>query len=226
MSDSAYDDQTAMIHAVRTGAHREVIGGLWDEVGALQFDFLKNHGLKPEYRFLDVGCGSLRAGVRLVPYLEPGNYWGIDINQSLLDAGWELELKPADLHYRQPRGQLVALQDFEFDRLNASFDAAIATSVFTHLNFNRIRRCLAKLSRSMVDGGVFYATFFEVPEGHDRETPLRHTPGDVVTHSSQDPFHYTRGDVEHMIEDLPWQMEWIGDWDHPRDQRMVQFTRV
>ncbi|MGG6294672.1 hypothetical protein ACQ4M4_09620 [Leptolyngbya sp. AN02str] len=46
---------------IKAGKHRQFIGGLWEELGQLQFDFLKENGLLPEHRLLDMGCGSLRA---------------------------------------------------------------------------------------------------------------------------------------------------------------------
>ena len=45
---------------IKKGKHRESVGGMWDEIGCLQFEFLKKQGLLPEHKFLDVGCGSLR----------------------------------------------------------------------------------------------------------------------------------------------------------------------
>lgn len=44
--------------------HRNYVGGLWDEIGLLQFEFLKSRGLKPHHVLVDIACGSLRAGVR------------------------------------------------------------------------------------------------------------------------------------------------------------------
>src|SRR3979409_2149502 len=60
--------------------HRAAVGGRWEEIGELQFQFLRTHGLEPQHRLLDIGCGSLRGGVRFVSYLDPGNYFGIDIS--------------------------------------------------------------------------------------------------------------------------------------------------
>ena len=222
VGDSSYDDAEVISKYTRRGLHREAIGGMWDQIGALQLSFLRSNGLQPSQTFLDVGCGSLRAGVHLIPFLEPGKYWGIDINQSLLDAGWNKEL--GELQNRQPREQLVVLDDFQFDRLGVSFDMAVATSVFTHLSFNRIRRCLRRLAPTMKPGGVFYATFFE-PTEQDPEEPNFHDRGGVSTYSYKDPFHYSQEDVAFMVQGLQWRMEWLGEWDHPRDQQMVRFTR-
>lgn len=70
------------------GEHRSFIGGMWDELGDLQFEFMKEQGLKPHHRLGDVGCGALRGGVKFIPYLDAGNYYGLDINASCIDAAW------------------------------------------------------------------------------------------------------------------------------------------
>src|SRR5689334_15595174 len=77
---------------VKKLGHRTYVGGLWDELGQLQFDFLVNNGLKPQHYLLDIACGSLRAGVHFIPYLEVGHYLGIDKEEDLIQAGIEQEL--------------------------------------------------------------------------------------------------------------------------------------
>ena len=73
-----------------------------------------------------MAAGSLRGGVHFIRYLEAGNYIGIDINQSLLDAGFAVELKAAELRDKVPRENLVCLVEFEFDLLGRQFDFALA----------------------------------------------------------------------------------------------------
>jgi hypothetical protein len=53
---------------IRQGGHREYVGGFWDEIGKLQFDFMVQQGLKPSDCFLDIACGALRGGVHFSPY--------------------------------------------------------------------------------------------------------------------------------------------------------------
>jgi hypothetical protein len=60
---SMYYDQRGLAERVSNGEHRAVVGGMWDELGALQLDFLRARGLRPDSRLLDIGCGSLRLGV-------------------------------------------------------------------------------------------------------------------------------------------------------------------
>ena len=44
--------------------------GEWDEEGAWVFEFLRARGLRPDQYMLDVGCGSLAAAARLLPFME------------------------------------------------------------------------------------------------------------------------------------------------------------
>ena len=72
---------------VRQVGHRAYVGGLWDEMGRLQFDFLARRGLRPAHYPLDVGCGSLRGGVHFIAYLEEGHYLGLEKEPALLEGG-------------------------------------------------------------------------------------------------------------------------------------------
>src|SRR6476619_314261 len=95
--DSTYDDRDLIDNEVREGRHRAVIGGMWEEIGALQLGFLVSQGLARSDKLLDIGCGCLRGGVHLVEYLDASNYYGVDINESLLQAGYQVELARAGL---------------------------------------------------------------------------------------------------------------------------------
>jgi SAM-dependent methyltransferase len=224
--ESPYFDHRQIQRAVDHGEHREVVGGLWDEIGDLQCRFLIDHGLKPEHPLLDIGCGSLRGGMHFIRYLEAGNYIGVDINQSLLDAGFHIEAKAAELQDKMPRENLICLLDFEFDRLDRLFDFALAHSLFTHLTFNRIRRCLERLAPVINVGGHFFATFFELPRTASPSLPYTHYPGETVTYDTRDPYHYKLADFFYAASGLPWQIRHIGKWEHPRGQRMLEFIRT
>ncbi len=58
-----YSEYYAAVMKVRTKVDPQfAVGGLWDEIGQLQFDFLRAKGLLPRHKLLDFGCGSLRGG--------------------------------------------------------------------------------------------------------------------------------------------------------------------
>lgn len=190
-------------------------------MGSKQFDYLVEQGLRPDHRFLDVGCGSLRGGVHFVRYLEPGHYFGLDIQQPLLDAGrGELEAAGID-----PSSATLMQDDaFRFGRFGQQFDFAIAQSVFTHLPLNTIMRCLAEIEPVLRPQGRFYATFFQHPGPRLNTEPLRQSET-VTTHPDADPFHYDPDAFRWAVEGSTLDVELVGDWDHPRNQQMLVFVK-
>jgi SAM-dependent methyltransferase len=212
--------------AVEDGRHRDIIGGMWDEIGALQFDYLVNRGLTPSNRLLDVGCGCLRGGIHFVRFLDAGNYFGIDISEDLLEAGYEIEIGKAGLKEKLPRNNLVPTDDFDATSFGVQFDTALALSVFTHLPLNHIKLCLARLEETVRQDGCLYASVFVVPEDMDWTSPQFHPVGGVTTRPDRDPYHYTRADLEFCCQGLNWRLERLEQWDHPRDQWMAVFKRI
>lgn len=204
------------------GAHRAFIGGNWELLGRRQLDFLVAQGLKPTDRFVDIGCGCLRAGRHLVDYLDPGHYWGVDANADLIRAGYERELIGPQ-RARLPRENLRVDDRFDVD-FGVQFDMAIAQSLFTHVSLNHVRLCLHRLAGSMRPGGVFYATFFEQRPG----TPLDRVVEGAHKQqfSERNVYWYYASDLQWAATVGPWRYRYIGKWGHPRGQRMVEFTRI
>lgn len=204
--------------------HRRTIGSvpLWEHLGQLQFDFLVEQGLLPEHRLLDVGCGPLRGGVKFIKYLEPGHYFGVDKRADVVEESLRIELPRAGLAVRRPT--VVAMGDFGFGRLNQTFDYAIAQSVFTHLPLNSIIRCLMNMEEVLVEGGQFYATFYENERGKRNIQDL-HQTASVTTHFDFDYYHYDMASFEWACADTALVPEYLGGWNNPYNQKMVVFRK-
>ncbi|MCF7970792.1 MAG: class I SAM-dependent methyltransferase [Methylococcaceae bacterium] len=205
---------------IKNKAHRNFVGGLWDEIGRLQFEFIKNAGLNPNHKLLDIGCGCLRGGIHFIDYLNEGNYYGLDINSSLIEAG-KIELEEAGLTKKNPN--LIVNDSFLFENFNTKFDFMISISVFTHLPMNIIIRCLKNVKLTLNHNGVYYSTFFLAPESAHLE-PLKHHPGGIVTNYDRDPFHYSNEELYYMANSAGLNIHILGDWGHPRDQKMAVFS--
>ncbi len=208
--------------AIEQRRHRELVGGLWDEIGKLQFDFLRARELTPASRLIDIGCGCLRGGVYFVEFLEPANYYGMDISEDLLNAGYDCELRDRNLQDRLPRVNLIADGEFQFAKFPVTFDVGIAVSLFTHLPSEHVRQCLSRLAPRMQRRGALFASFFLVPDDHPPGTPFVRPHG-LQSYDHKDPYHYRFGQIEALCGGLPWRPALIGDWGHPRDQQMVLF---
>ncbi len=211
----------AMLRNASDSWHRDAVGGLWDQIGSLQFEFVVSQGLKPWHNFLDVGCGSLRGGTRFIKYLEEKRYFGVDKDASLLRAGREFELSEV---LREKKPTLIQLTNFEFSCFKVRFNFALAQSVFTHLPMGDIAICLRNIREVLCDDGRFFATFFEVPPGKCDRNPLVHHPGDVTTFCDRDPYHYTFQSIEEMARSNGLAVAYLGNWNHPRGQKMLVFS--
>ena len=206
--------------------HRTAVGGRWDEIGQLQFEFLRSRGLRPDHYVVDVGCGSLRAGVHLIRYLDSGHYYGVDRSQRLLDAGRAIELPRYGLADKDV--VLTRMADFGLPSLGQTFDVGIAVSVFTHITLNSVARCLVNVDQVLRPGGVFYATIFEDQRTRRSVEPLSWTNADgppLTTYLDADPYHYDLDALRWAMQGTDLELERIGDWGHPRAQRMLAFHK-
>lgn len=200
-------------------AHREFVGGLWDELGKLQLEFLIKSGLKPNHKLLDIGCGCLRGGLHYLKYLDVGNYYGLDLNESLIEAG-KIEVDEAGLSHKKPN--LIVDDAFMVGAFGETFDFMVSVSLFTHLPFNMIVRCLTRVRENLLPHGVYYSTYFQAPTSAYLE-PLRQEPGEIVTHYDSDPFHCSVDELAYLAELAGLELSVVGDWGHPRNQKMAAF---
>jgi len=141
---------------VRNNPHRAV-GGHWEQIGLLQFNFLINEGLQPFHKFLDIGCGTLRGGLRFIQFLNSKNYTGIDISNEAIDYSFNV-LKIKKLLYKHPN--LKVTNNLLFKEFKEqSFDFILAQSVFNHLKEEYIKECFENIGNVMTPSSIFYFTF-------------------------------------------------------------------
>ena len=192
-------------------SHREMVGGKWEEMGDLQYNFMKSQGLEDDSTLLEIGCGCFRAGRHFIAFLDRGNYAGIDKQAELIELGKSHEIGDKLLAEKKP---YIAVSDsFDFHNVPFSPDYALAQSLFTHLSASDIKACLSSLRAISHDSTKFYCTFFEI------DRPVIQALG---SHSSRK-FEYTLDEMRKMGEQTGWKLDYIGDWDHPRDQKMLKY---
>ncbi len=129
----------------------------WLVLGEMQFEYLREHGIKPSDRMLEIGCGNLRAGWRFISYLDPSNYYGIDISPDILVSAKET-LVSYELQAKLP--YLTIVKNLTFDFLpDEHFDIVHAHSVFSHSPISVIEECFAHVGRILKPTGFFDFTF-------------------------------------------------------------------
>jgi cyclopropane fatty-acyl-phospholipid synthase-like methyltransferase len=129
----------------------------YDLVGAMQFNLLTSFGLRDFHKLLDIGCGSLRSGKLMIPFLKKGNYYGVEPNDWLIEEGIKNELGKEIITIKSPF--FSNSSDFDLQSFNEKFDFLIAQSIFSHASAKQIKKCLNEAKIVLKKEGLFLATF-------------------------------------------------------------------
>jgi len=149
-------------------------GGDYVEIGDQFLDCFKTlASLAPHDAVLEIGCGIGRMARPLTAWLQPpGRYEGFDVVPASVE--WcRTHITPAHPHFRfqlvdvansfyNPRGRLRG-KDVRFPFDAATFDVAIAVSLFTHVLPDTARTYLREAARVLKPGGRLFATWFLWP---------------------------------------------------------------
>jgi SAM-dependent methyltransferase len=106
-SDTVRSRLKAAKHTASLGSNLR--GEEYEDLGKSFFAKLREYGLRPDDVCVDYGCGTLRVGRHLIKYLRPGAYWGLDIDQYLLDEGRNL-LGEAEWAEKRPNLRVISPQ--------------------------------------------------------------------------------------------------------------------
>ena len=158
--------------------------------GRLQFMRLLEHGLVPESRVLEIGCGCLRIGYWLVRLLEPGGYSGIEPAKSRVDLGKSYLFDDALLAAKRPEFDYNA--DFDTSVFDGKFDYFLACSIWTHCSKAHIETMLDGFLANTRDDAVFLASYLPARDPKDDYT------GDVWVGTSHE--SSTPGIVYHALD--------------------------
>jgi SAM-dependent methyltransferase len=194
----------------RDGAVGSKTHDSWLQIGQLQFDYLLGHGLKPQMRMLEIGCGNLRAGHLFIDYLDAGNYHGLDISPDILLAAQQTVV---DFRLQAKVPHLTLVRNLKLEFLpDCQFDVVHAHSVFSHSPLEVIDECLAHVGRVMVPGGLFDFTF-DRTEGAEHQV-LR------------EDFYYRTRTLTDLARRHGLEARFMEDWDRlPHDQSKIRVTR-
>ncbi|MGK0420590.1 MAG: hypothetical protein ACJAT9_000248 [Polaribacter sp.] len=129
----------------------------YDLVGAMQFNLLTSFGIRDFHKLVDIGCGSLRSGKLMIPFLRKGNYYGVEPNNWLIEEGVKNELGNEIISLKSPTFSNTS--NFDLQSFETKFDYLIAQSIFSHTSREQIIRCLSEVKIAMKEEGFFLATF-------------------------------------------------------------------
>lgn len=149
---------------------------------------------------LDFGCGSLRLGRMLIPYLRKGGYFGIEPHKWLVEDGIANELGQDAVAIKEPN--FAYSDDFDCTVFNRQFDFIIAQSIVTHAGPAMANALFKTASQSLKKDGIFLISY---KRGTD-QTPL---PADEWSYPAN--IEYAPSDMLGMLEsaglaavEIPW----------------------
>ena len=175
----------------------------YDLIAAMTFNLLTTLGLRQHHSLLDVGCGSLRIGRLLIPYLNRGKYFGLEPHQWLVEAGIRHELGEEIVQIKRPTFFFTDSPDALVQK-GISFDFVLAQSIFSHCGLDLIRGWLSAISRSLARDGALVATF--LPDEKDSARTGWVYPECV---------NYRSATLERTAAEASLRFQ-ILDWKHPR----------
>lgn len=201
--------------------HRIALGGLWSEVGAWEFDFMRRQGLEPHHYLLEMGCGSLAGSIHFLTFMDQSHYWGFDQNRDLFEAGVRIEAVRANV--RPERGHFVVNDDFDLHEIPHVFEMALTSSLFNRLPLKSIGRVVANVVGKLQPGGRFFVTWLENPDERNLE-PIVHAAG-ITSYPDAEPYHHTFEKLATVCEAVGARVERVDDSSHPRGDAIMVVTR-
>jgi len=186
-------------------ALRAAVGGEFEAIGKLELALLEQYGLgKKPVCVVDVGCGSGRLSVQLVPIANV-RYIGTEIMPDLLDFAQKLCDRP-DWTFVQTDGYSIPVADNEADYV-------CFFSVFTHILHQEAYRYLQEAKRVLKPGGLILFTFldFRIP----CHWPTFENSLDLVTKNTHLDQFMSRDDLGTWAEHLDLEVVQIDDGDRP-----------
>ena len=203
-------------------------------------------GLNEKSCLLDIGCGIGRIARPFTKLLgADGFYQGFDIGPQ--------GVKWCKQHYRNYTNfhfDYVPLQndlynlsaqnpasEFTFPYKTGSFDAACAISVFTHMQQNDVQRYFREISRTLINGGSCFCTFFIITEERLQKnsegvmTFFRYNHGDFYLHDNRVKdanIAYRKEAIERMAAESGLKMSVIlpGWWADKQQEGKFDFQDV
>jgi SAM-dependent methyltransferase len=175
----------------------------YDLIAAMAFNLLTTLGLRQQHSLLDVGCGSLRIGRLLIPYLNRGKYFGVEPAEWLVAEGIKHELGETVVQTKQPTFFFTDSPEIVV-QAKVPFDFALAQSIFSHCGLDLIKGWLSAISRSLAQDGALVATFLTGEEDSPRTGWIY-----------PDCVNYRPATLERTAKEVNLRFE-ILDWKHPR----------
>jgi len=197
---------------------RHYVGGAYDfdRIGEWQYNWLIKN-INQSDRFLDLGCGSMRLGKHLIPWLDTDKYVGIDFNQSIVDSGIEHEFSDSGILVKK-RPQFIFNHDFDLSSIEDKIDVVWVYAVFIHVSDTKIKLALKNCLNVLNDDGVIYCTFHKQKLGPEPDEDF------VYSGATQSTYFRTLDEIRELFRGEGLTLRHVDDT--PKHQWLFESKRI
>lgn len=196
------------------GDYRAYVGppADYDLIARNAFCLLSRLDLRAHHRLTDIGCGSLRIGRLLIPYLDSGMYTGVEPNQWLVEEGIEKEVGNDQVRIKAP------VFHFRSDAQGIPAHSqrwVLAHSIFSHTGPDLLDFWLKEMAEILSPEGSLVATFIQCA----KDTAIT-TDTAINGWFYPDATHYSWMTIESTCAQRGLRARLL-DWPHPRQSWFV-----
>jgi SAM-dependent methyltransferase len=139
--------------------YRAYVGPRWayDLKAAYQFMVACALGLREGHEFLEIGCGSLRAGRLFINYLLPGKYHGLESVREVVDQVIVEEIGAELINLK--RATFTHNDRFDLSSFNQQFDMIFCHAVMIHLSRPDLELLFSSVKQYLKPDGVFIGNY-------------------------------------------------------------------
>jgi len=130
---------------------------LFHVAGKKQLMILRHFGMTEKSKVLDIGCGCLRGGRWVIPELNQGHYFGIEVNKEMLEKGLEICVEKEIVSEKKPKFDNNS--DFDFGIFGERFDFFFARSIWSHASKIQIEKMLDQFLVNKTAQGIFLTSY-------------------------------------------------------------------
>lgn len=132
------------------------------------FSLLKEKGLKPNHRVLELGCGIGTFTSLIIPYLNEGKILAVDISDKSIDI--------ANKTYSSSNTEFLAVDATTYDFKDKTFDVIVLPDVLEHIPIELHDELFNKLQSVLNDNGFI---FIHIPNPYFLEWCETNRPEDL-----------------------------------------------
>ena len=127
--------------------------------GEIQLDILKQNGLKPHHKLLEIGSGAGHFAKQAIEYLDFSHYYGIEPNQwtmeenKIFDPVFAERLIYKDAHFNN-NDQF----NFSVFGVDEGYDIIFSHSILSHASEEQLEKYFRQVSEYLAKGGLVLAS--------------------------------------------------------------------